>query len=82
MEIYLSSCLCAVAGHHNLFCDGIEKHKFMTEKIRTHVLVIGGGPGGYVAAIRAGQLASTQFSSKRTGSAAPVSSGAAFRRKP
>jgi dihydrolipoamide dehydrogenase len=28
----------------------------MTEKIRTHVLVIGGGPGGYVAAIRAGQL--------------------------
>src|ERR1700726_2203564 len=28
----------------------------MTEKIRTKVLVIGGGPGGYVAAIRAGQL--------------------------
>src|ERR1700733_3620775 len=28
----------------------------MTEKIRTRVLVIGGGPGGYVAAIRAGQL--------------------------
>jgi dihydrolipoamide dehydrogenase len=28
----------------------------MTEAIRTKVLVIGGGPGGYVAAIRAGQL--------------------------
>src|SRR5580700_2832297 len=28
----------------------------MTEKIRAKVLVIGGGPGGYVAAIRAGQL--------------------------
>ncbi|HWY15864.1 MAG TPA: dihydrolipoyl dehydrogenase [Rhizomicrobium sp.] len=28
----------------------------MTEIIRTKVLVIGGGPGGYVAAIRAGQL--------------------------
>src|SRR3984957_10108472 len=28
----------------------------MTEKIRTKVLVIGGGPAGYVAAIRAGQL--------------------------
>ncbi len=28
----------------------------MTESIKTKVLVIGGGPGGYVAAIRAGQL--------------------------
>jgi len=28
----------------------------MTEKITAKVLVIGGGPGGYVAAIRAGQL--------------------------
>ncbi|HLY06733.1 MAG TPA: dihydrolipoyl dehydrogenase [Rhizomicrobium sp.] len=28
----------------------------MTETIKTRVLVIGGGPGGYVAAIRAGQL--------------------------
>lgn len=28
----------------------------MTEKITTKVLVVGGGPGGYVAAIRAGQL--------------------------
>jgi dihydrolipoamide dehydrogenase len=28
----------------------------MSEKISTKVLVIGGGPGGYVAAIRAGQL--------------------------
>jgi dihydrolipoamide dehydrogenase len=28
----------------------------MTEAIRTKVLVIGGGPGGYVAAIRCGQL--------------------------
>lgn len=28
----------------------------MTERIRTKLLVIGGGPGGYVAAIRAGQL--------------------------
>ncbi|HEX3666673.1 MAG TPA: dihydrolipoyl dehydrogenase [Rhizomicrobium sp.] len=28
----------------------------MSEKINTKVLVIGGGPGGYVAAIRAGQL--------------------------
>jgi len=28
----------------------------MTEKIQTKVLVLGGGPGGYVAAIRAGQL--------------------------
>ncbi len=28
----------------------------MAESIKTHVLVIGGGPGGYVAAIRAGQL--------------------------
>src|SRR6202162_2538812 len=28
----------------------------MTEAIRTKVLVVGGGPGGYVAAIRAGQL--------------------------
>ncbi|HEY6578449.1 MAG TPA: dihydrolipoyl dehydrogenase [Rhizomicrobium sp.] len=28
----------------------------MTERITTKVLVVGGGPGGYVAAIRAGQL--------------------------
>ncbi|HEY1077694.1 MAG TPA: dihydrolipoyl dehydrogenase [Fontimonas sp.] len=28
----------------------------MSETIQTHVLVVGGGPGGYVAAIRAGQL--------------------------
>ncbi|HEY4125953.1 MAG TPA: dihydrolipoyl dehydrogenase [Rhizomicrobium sp.] len=28
----------------------------MTEAIKTKVLVLGGGPGGYVAAIRAGQL--------------------------
>ena len=28
----------------------------MSEKINTKVLIIGGGPGGYVAAIRAGQL--------------------------
>jgi dihydrolipoamide dehydrogenase len=28
----------------------------MPETLRTHVLVVGGGPGGYVAAIRAGQL--------------------------
>src|SRR5829696_7650011 len=28
----------------------------MPETLRPHVLVIGGGPGGYVAAIRAGQL--------------------------
>jgi dihydrolipoamide dehydrogenase len=28
----------------------------MTEALKTHVLVVGGGPGGYVAAIRAGQL--------------------------
>ncbi len=28
----------------------------MTESIKTNVLVVGGGPGGYVAAIRAGQL--------------------------
>ncbi len=28
----------------------------MSEKISTQVLIIGGGPGGYVAAIRAGQL--------------------------
>jgi dihydrolipoamide dehydrogenase len=28
----------------------------MTERIHTKVLVVGGGPGGYVAAIRAGQL--------------------------
>ena len=28
----------------------------MAESIKTNVLVVGGGPGGYVAAIRAGQL--------------------------
>src|SRR6188508_3110228 len=28
----------------------------MSETIKTKVLVVGGGPGGYVAAIRAGQL--------------------------
>src|SRR6201991_1608512 len=28
----------------------------MAEHIRTKVLIVGGGPGGYVAAIRAGQL--------------------------
>jgi dihydrolipoamide dehydrogenase len=28
----------------------------MTDVLKTHVLVVGGGPGGYVAAIRAGQL--------------------------
>ena len=28
----------------------------MAEIIHTKVLVVGGGPGGYVAAIRAGQL--------------------------
>lgn len=28
----------------------------MSERLKTHVLVVGGGPGGYVAAIRAGQL--------------------------
>src|SRR5580692_12172415 len=34
-------------------CKGIF---LMTERINTKVLVVGGGPGGYVAAIRAGQL--------------------------
>ena len=29
----------------------------MNDKINCKVLVVGGGPGGYVAAIRAGQLA-------------------------
>jgi dihydrolipoamide dehydrogenase len=28
----------------------------MTESIKTHVLILGGGPGGYVAGIRCGQL--------------------------
>ena len=28
----------------------------MPESIQTQVLVVGGGPGGYVAAIRCGQL--------------------------
>jgi dihydrolipoamide dehydrogenase len=28
----------------------------MTEHLKTHVLIIGGGPGGYVAGIRCGQL--------------------------
>ncbi|MDB5366659.1 MAG: lpdA, partial [Rhodospirillales bacterium] len=28
----------------------------MTSQMNTNVLVVGGGPGGYVAAIRAGQL--------------------------
>src|SRR5512135_591041 len=28
----------------------------MAETLHPHVLVVGGGPGGYVAAIRAGQL--------------------------
>ena len=28
----------------------------MTERVKTKVLVLGGGPGGYVAAIRCGQL--------------------------
>src|SRR5262245_849206 len=28
----------------------------MAEQIKTHVLVLGGGPGGYVAGIRCGQL--------------------------
>src|SRR5271168_3243714 len=28
----------------------------MSERIQTKVLIIGGGPGGYVTAIRAGQL--------------------------
>lgn len=28
----------------------------MTDNLTTRVLVIGGGPGGYVAAIRCGQL--------------------------
>ena len=28
----------------------------MSEVIKTKVLVVGGGPGGYVAAIRCGQL--------------------------
>src|SRR5215467_9487117 len=28
----------------------------MAEAIKTKVLVVGGGPGGYIAAIRAGQL--------------------------
>ena len=48
--------------------------------ITTKVLVVGGGPGGYVAAIRARRsLASTRCSSKPNGSAAPASSAAAFR---
>jgi dihydrolipoamide dehydrogenase len=34
----------------------VKGKTFMSDKIHTHVLVVGGGPGGYVAAIRAGQL--------------------------
>ena len=39
---------------------------------RPTLLVIGGGPGGYVAAIRAASSASTPRSSKATSSAAPA----------
>ncbi len=36
--------------------ENFSKAHAMTEQINTKVLVVGGGPGGYVAAIRAGQL--------------------------
>ena len=45
------------------------------------VIVIGGGPGGYVAAIRAAQLGLATRWSNATNSAACASTGAAFRRK-
>ena len=45
----------------------------MAETLRPRVLVVGGGPGGYVAAIRAGQLGlDTVLVEARAGSAAPA----------
>ena len=50
--------------------------------ITCKLLVIGGGPGGYVAAIRAGQLGiDTVVVEGERGSAAPASMSAAFRRR-
>lgn len=42
----------------------------MSDTKTTTLLVIGGGPGGYVAAIRAGSSACARFSSSATGWAA------------
>lgn len=36
--------------------EGLEVEKNMSESQQKHIVVIGGGPGGYVAAIRAAQL--------------------------
>ena len=54
--------------------------------INAKVLVVGGGPGGYVTAIRAGQLGLDvvlveQGGATRAGWAAPASMSAAFRRR-
>ena len=48
-------------------------------ELRCKVLVIGGGPGGYVAAIRAGQLGLDTVLVEGDRSAAPASMSAAFR---
>src|SRR5580692_9704682 len=37
-------------------CSSTAPKTDMTETLKPKVLVVGGGPGGYVAAIRAGQL--------------------------
>ena len=50
--------------------------------IKTDVLVIGGGPGGYVAAIKLGQLGKRPWSSTATSWAASASITAASRPRP
>ena len=54
-------------------------------EITAKVLVVGGGPGGYVTAIRAGQLGLdvvlVEQGGREAGWAAPASTSAAFRRR-
>jgi NADPH-dependent 2,4-dienoyl-CoA reductase/sulfur reductase-like enzyme len=49
----------------------------MTQNVKTNVLVVVGGPVGYVAAIRAGQLGFDTVLVEVTGWAASASSAAA-----
>ena len=51
------------------------------ETLRTDAVVIGAGPGGYVAGIRLGQLGKKAMSSRRTSRAASASTSAASPRR-
>ena len=51
----------------------------MSNTLQTELLIIGGGPGGYIAGIRAGQLGVKTIVVGASIRVAPASTSAAFR---